>query len=34
LEVVKAVKIHNSFIRQTALEFNMNYRALSGCKKS
>jgi len=28
------VKIHNLSIRQAALGFNMNYRALSGyCKK-
>jgi len=34
LEAVKAVKIHNLYIRQTALGFNMNYRALSDyCKK-
>jgi len=29
LEVVRAVKIHNLSVRQTALEFNMNYCALS-----
>jgi len=28
LEVVRAVKVHNLPIRQAALEFNMNYRAL------
>jgi len=34
LEAVRAVKIHNLSIRQTALEFNMNYNALSHyCKK-
>jgi len=31
LEVVRAVKIYNLSIRQAALEFNMNYRALSSC---
>jgi len=29
LEAVRAVKIHNLSIRQVALEFNMNYRALN-----
>jgi len=34
LKVVRAVKIHNLSIRQAALEFNMNHRALSHyCKK-
>jgi len=34
LEVVRAVKIYNLSIRQIALEFNVNYRALSDyCKK-
>jgi len=28
LEIIRAVKIHNSSIRQAALDFNMNYRAL------
>jgi len=34
LETVRAIKIHNLSIRQVALEFNMNYRALNDCKKS
>jgi len=34
LKTVEAVKIHNLFIRQAAVEFNMNYRVLSRyCKK-
>jgi len=28
LEAVRAVRIHNLSIRQTALEFNINYNAL------
>jgi len=34
LEIVRAIKIHYLSIQQAALEFNMNYRALNGCKKS
>jgi len=34
MKIVKTVKIHNLIIRQAALEFNMNYCALSDCKKS
>jgi len=34
LEAVRAVKIHNLFIQQIALEFNMNYRVLNRyCEK-
>jgi len=29
LEAIKAVKTHNLFTRQAALEFNMNYCTLS-----
>jgi len=32
--ILEAVKIHNLFIRQTALEFNMSYCALNRyCEK-
>jgi len=34
LEAVRTLKIHNLFISQVTLEFNMNYRALNRyCKK-